>query len=323
MTLGLFLHSVKVGNTLSHHTALQYGVPQGSVLGPILFPFHTNPISSIIHSHSSINYHFYDDDTLLHVTLPPANFSLSPKNHKQLLFHFPINILGNQVSPAQSVRNLGMVFHSNFKFSNYVSQVIKSTRVYVRDLYKIRPLLDLKSSVLLANALLSSRLDNCNSMFLSLTDFELRRLQLVQNSLCRVVTHSSKFSNITPHYMQNSQPRSTSLPKKINSPYTSFRKTRRCTPKLKFLQTPTFDHRVHKSNTLLILSVTMPQFFGTVSPFKFETVPLSHLLGNTSKPTSSAPVSKLILLPSWSHPHFWITDPECPSTLPMIMILFN
>ena len=122
----------------------------------------------------------------------------SKNNRKQLLPHFPINILGNQVSPAQSVRNLGVVFDSNFSFSDHVSQVIKSTRVHARDLYRIRPLLDLNTSVLLANALVSSRLDYCNSLFLSLTDCELRRLQLVQNSLCRVVTRSSKYCHITP-----------------------------------------------------------------------------------------------------------------------------
>ena len=91
-----------------------------------------------------------------------------------------------------------MVFASNFNFSNHVSQVIKSTRVHKRDLYRICSLLDLNTSVLLANALVSSRLDYCNSLFLSLTDFELRRLRLVQNSLWRVVTRSSKFSHITP-----------------------------------------------------------------------------------------------------------------------------
>ena len=161
---------------------LQYGLPQGSVLGPILFYPYTNPISSIIHSNSSINYHFYADDTQLCITLSPANFShsmqklknclndirnfmftnklkLNPdktefiligseKNRKQLLPYFPINILGNQVSPAQSVRNLGVVFDSNFNFSNHVSPVIKSTRVNAKDLYRIHPLLDLNTSVL-------------------------------------------------------------------------------------------------------------------------------------------------------------------------------
>ena len=122
----------------------------------------------------------------------------SQKNCNQLLHHFPINILGNQVSPAQSVKNLRVMFDSNFNFSNHVSQVIKSIRVQARDFYRILPLLDLNTSVLLANTLVSSRLDYCNSLFLPLTDSELRRLQLVQNSLCRVVTHSSKFSHITP-----------------------------------------------------------------------------------------------------------------------------
>ena len=188
-----------------HPAALHYGVPQGSVLGPILFSLYTNPIGSIIHFHSSINYHFYAEDTQLYITLSPENFSpsiqklknclnniqnlmfanklkLNPdkteyiiigsqKNCNQLLPHFPINIPGNQVSPAQSVRNLGVVFDSNFTFSNHVSQVIKCTRVQTRDLYRIRPLLDLNTSVLLVNALVSSRLDYCNSLFLSLTDF--------------------------------------------------------------------------------------------------------------------------------------------------------
>ena len=122
----------------------------------------------------------------------------SKNNCKQLLPYFPVNILGNQVSPAQSVRNLGVIFDSNFSFSDNVSQVIKSTRVHARDLYRIHPLLDLNTSVLLANALVSSRLDYCNYLFLSLADFELRRLQLVQNSLCRAVTRSSKYSHITP-----------------------------------------------------------------------------------------------------------------------------
>ena len=184
---------------------------QGSVLSPILFFLYTNPISSINHSHTGINYHFYANDTKLYITMSPANFchsiqtlknclndiqsfmftnklKLNPEktkfilicsknNKKQLLRTFPTNIFGNQVSPAQSVKNLGVVFDSNFTLSDHVSQVIKSTTVHARDLYRIRPCLDLKTSVLLANSLVSSRLDYCNSLSVSLTAFEFRRLQ--------------------------------------------------------------------------------------------------------------------------------------------------
>ena len=180
------------------------------------------------------------------------------------------------------------MFNSNVTLSDHVSQVIKSTRVHARDQYRICPLLDLKTSVLLANALVSSRLDYCNSLFVSLTDFELRRLQRVQNSLCKVVTCSPKFSHITPQlkklhwlpvryrlqfkvgpitYKILNQGQLAYLRELIH-PYTSSRNTRRSTPKLKFLQTPNFNCRVHKSNTFLILSVTMPQFSGTISPSK-------------------------------------------------------
>ena len=62
-------YSVKVGSTLSHPAALQYGFPQCSVLGPVHFSPYTNPISLIIHSHSSINhYYFYTNDTQLYLT---------------------------------------------------------------------------------------------------------------------------------------------------------------------------------------------------------------------------------------------------------------
>src|SRR5437899_2372996 len=54
--------SVKVQEYSSSPTNLNYGVPQGSVLGPILFNLYTTPLSSLISSHS-LDHELFADDT--------------------------------------------------------------------------------------------------------------------------------------------------------------------------------------------------------------------------------------------------------------------
>ena len=57
--------SVKIGNDVSDMLPLKYGVPQGSVLGPVIFTMYTQSLSSII-SLYALNYHLYADDTQLY-----------------------------------------------------------------------------------------------------------------------------------------------------------------------------------------------------------------------------------------------------------------
>ena len=67
--------SVKIGSTLSELSRLIYGVPQGSVLGPLLFSLYTTPLSKIICLHPRIKFHFYSDDTQLYIHLSHKNAS--------------------------------------------------------------------------------------------------------------------------------------------------------------------------------------------------------------------------------------------------------
>src|SRR5438132_8803726 len=68
--------SVKVQEYSSSPTNLNYGVPQGSVLGPILFNLYTTcvPLSSLISSHSLDHEHFADD-TQMYTCFTPTSYS--------------------------------------------------------------------------------------------------------------------------------------------------------------------------------------------------------------------------------------------------------
>ena len=64
--------SVKIEDTFSDKVTLSYGVPQGSVLGSVLFTLYTTPLSAIISSFD-INPHLYADDTQIYMSLSVSN----------------------------------------------------------------------------------------------------------------------------------------------------------------------------------------------------------------------------------------------------------
>ena len=111
---------------------------------------------------------------------------------------FPIELLGVKSNPAKSARNLGVIFDKNFTFRSHISVVCNSWFYHMRDLRRIRRHLDLDSAKFLATALVSSRLDYCNSLLYGIADIDLTRLQYVQNQLAHLVTKSPPFTRSTP-----------------------------------------------------------------------------------------------------------------------------
>ena len=92
----------------------------------------------------------------------------------------------------------GVIFDKNFTFCTHISVVCNSCFYHMRDLRRIRRHLDLNSAKLLATALVSSRLDYCNSLVYGIADIDLTRLQRVQNQLARLVTKSPPFTRSIP-----------------------------------------------------------------------------------------------------------------------------
>ena len=112
--------------------------------------------------------------------------------------HFPVSILGSLLYPVDSVRNLGVWFDAEFSFSEHVKRTCKACFLHMRDLRRIRQYLTPEVAVLAANALVSSCLDYCNSLFRGLSCFNQHKLQSIQNTFARIVTNHRKYAHVTP-----------------------------------------------------------------------------------------------------------------------------
>ena len=104
--------------------------------------------------------------------------SLNPSKTEFLLIGTPqqrqhvlnpiITFEGSQISPSSSARNLGVIFDPNLLFHDHISSICKSSFFLIRMLRNIRHCLDLHCATILANSLVTSKLDYCNSLLYGL-----------------------------------------------------------------------------------------------------------------------------------------------------------
>ena len=82
--------------------------------------------------------------------------------------------------------------------SNNISKTCRCCFYHIRDLRRIRQFISLSVAKTIATALVSSRLDYCNSLLYNTASKDIAKLQRVQNCLARVVTYSPNFSHSVP-----------------------------------------------------------------------------------------------------------------------------
>ena len=224
---------VCLGDSSSDKHSLDFGIPQGSVVGPLFFSMYTCDIGSIIRKHD-IGYHLYADDVQLYVPFDPRMDSDSTRaverlsscikdistwmgenklklnNEKSEFFvaastlnakkidSLSLRIGDDVIQQSSKIRNLGVILDTTLSMSDHVRTIVKNVNFHLRSIYRIRRYLTLESCHHLVRALILSRLDNANSLMLGISAKDRNQLQKLQNRAARIVFRAERLHPSAP-----------------------------------------------------------------------------------------------------------------------------
>ncbi len=228
---------VNIGGVLSDLFNLEYGVPQGSCLGPILFTHYASTLFDIIGKHLC-KAHGYADDHSVYLSFKPyshyhqdnalsamedclrdikgwmvenklkmndskTEFIVigSAQQLKKIQYDF-IMVGDISVKAVDSVRNLGAYFDSTLSMVKHIDTKCTAASIHLYRIRKIRKFLTREATEILTHAFIFSHLDYCNGLLFGLPDNQIVKMQRIQNIAARLVFQQPKFSHVTPLFIE-------------------------------------------------------------------------------------------------------------------------
>ena len=162
---------IKYDDVVSPSTKCEFGIPQGSVLGPILFSLFVAPIADLISSHG-LSFHQFADDTQLYVSVipksPQTSLVILDKCSRALLEWFSNNglalnltksevlfcgtranidtthqirsvlVAGCETEPSDTIKSLGITLDGQLSFDKHVDGICRTAHFHIRALKHIR-----------------------------------------------------------------------------------------------------------------------------------------------------------------------------------------
>ncbi len=122
---------------------------------------------------------------------------IGPNNSTQNLVDYNLHLDRCTVT-SSTVKNLGVILDSNLSFQNHMSHVTKTAFFHLRNIAKLRNMLPASDAEKLVHAFMTSRLDYCNAPLAGCPASSINNIQVVQNTVARVLTRSRKYDHSTP-----------------------------------------------------------------------------------------------------------------------------
>ena len=221
-------YCVQIGDSFSQEKPLERGVPQGSILGPILFCIYTIGLAKMLQG-LGVEFKLFADDTQLYMCITDIDSVTERLNHvlsnvkkwmdfkhlklnenkteymvvgkKECLRNLNVNniiINGNQVQIANKVKDLGVQIDCNLTLNSQINNVVRVAGFHLRNIAFVKKYIDEDSVKKLIVNYVISRIDQCNSIYYGLPKYQLRKLQKILNRAARLVKGQSPRDRITP-----------------------------------------------------------------------------------------------------------------------------